>query len=346
MKKIIAFGVCSFLSVGGAFAQANVTVYGVLDTYMAYTNAGGKGSIASIDGGGYQANRVGFRGTEDLGSGLHANFQIENGFLSDSGAAADNARLFNRQSWVGLAGGFGEVRVGRQNSAGFQMIAKLDAFSAATYGSFLNNVSFYNPRYDNVIGYFSPTFNGFHVDTYYSLGEQTTNKSGMSTYMLGLGYDRGPLSLSFSSSGQESANGSQMTRSTLAGGSYDYGAGKIFLGYYRGNNFGSVPASNVAGTYFSAFSLSANYRLSPAATIGAGYGWANDSTAQNARARQISLIGTYDLSKRTMLYSSYAHLDNRNGATFSLSGAGPIPRNVPSPGGTVDGIQFGIRHLF
>lgn len=350
MKKafaLSAFGLLGIVgSTGTAMAQSNVTIYGVLDTYMAYTNATGKGSVVSMDGGGYQANRIGFRGTEDLGGGLRANFQLENGFLSDTGGMADTTRLFNRQSWIGLGGGFGEVRAGRQNTPGFLMIARLDAFAGATFGSFLNNVSAYTPRYDNMLGYISPNMSGFKVQAYVGLGEQTAPRNGLNSYMLGGEYESGPLYLGISSSLQNSANDNQSIKSTFAGGAYDYGMGKVFLGYYRGNNLGAAAATNVAGVYYSAYSISANYRVTTQGTLGAGYGWAKDSSGANRDARQFSLIGTYDLSKRTMLYSTYAHLSNKNGATFSLSGAGPITKNVPTAGGTVNGVQVGIRHLF
>lgn len=346
MKKALAAGAVGLLCAGSAWAQSNVTIYGVLDTYMGYTNATGKGSVASIDSGGYQASRVGFRGTEDLGGGLRANFQLENGFASDTGAMADSTRLFNRQSWVGLAGSVGEVRVGRQNSPGFLMIARLDAFAGATYASFLNNVSAYTPRYDNTVGYISPVMAGFKVQAYYGFGEQASPKNGLAVYALGLEYEKGPVYLGVSTSQQNSANDNIAIKSTFAGGAYDYGQGKVFLGYYRGNNLGAAAATNVAGAYYSAYSLSANYRLGAQTTLGAGYGWAKDSTGAGRNARQFSLIATYDLSKRTMLYSTYAHLANNNGATFSLSAAAPITKNVPTSGGTVNGIQLGIRHLF
>ncbi|ADJ62847.1 porin [Herbaspirillum seropedicae] len=346
MKKAWAVGVASLLCAGGALAQSNVTLYGVIDTYMGYTNATGKGSVASLDSGGYQASRVGFKGSEDLGGGLRANFQMENGFASDSGAMHDSTRLFNRQSWVGLGNELGELRLGRQNSPGFLMIARLDAFAGATYASFLNNVSAYTPRYDNVIGYLSPVMRGFRVQAYYGLGEQTAPRNGLSTAMLAGEYESGPLYLGVSSSAQNSANDNITIRSTFAGGAYDYGSGKVFLGYYRGNNLGAAASANTPGSYYSAYSLSANYRLTGQATLGAGYGWAKDSTGAGRNARQFSLIGTYDLSRRTMLYATYAHLANNNGASFSLAGAAPITKNAPVSGGTVNGVQVGIRHLF
>lgn len=346
MKKVLALGAVGVLCAGSAMAQSNVVVYGVLDTYMGYTNAEGTGNVVTMDSGGYQASRVGFRGFENLGDGLSATWQLENGFASDTGAQHDTTRLFNRQAWVGLGGKWGELRVGRQNSSSFLMIARLDPFAGATYASFLNNVSSYTPRYDNVVGYISPVMSGFKLQAYYSLGERTDTSDGLNTAILAGEYEQGPLYLGVSSSRQKSANGQETTQSTFAGGSYDYGQGRVYLGYYRGNNLGAVPATNVRGSYYSAYSLSANYRLGGGTTIGAGFGWGDDGTSNNRDARQISLIGTHDLSKRTMLYATIAHMVNDDGASFTFSAAAPITKNVPTAGGNVDGVQVGIRHLF
>lgn len=345
MKKRLALGAIGLLCAGSSMAQSNVVVYGLLDTYMAYTNAEGTGNVFSVDSGGYQASRFGLRGSEAVGDGLRVNWQLENGFGSDTGAQHDSSRLFNRQAWIGMGGKFGEVRLGRQNSSNFLMIARLDTFAGATFGSFTNNVSAYTPRYDNVIGYISPTVNGFKLQAYHSLGERTASSAQLRTNILATEYEKGPLYLGISSSRQSSANGLERTTSTFAGGSYDYGQGRVFLSLYRGNNLGAAPATNVVGSYYSSWFVSGNYRIG-ASTIGAGFGAARDGTGAGRDARQFSLIGMHDLSKRTMLYATYGHLVNQGGAAFSFSAAAPIPRNVPAQGGDVDGVQFGIRHMF
>lgn len=346
MKKILALGAVGLMSAGGAMAQSGVVVYGVLDTYMAYTNAEQRGNIVSMDSGGYQASRVGFRGNEDLGGGLRATWQLESGIGTDTGAQHDSSRVFNRQAWVGLGGTFGELRFGRQNSSNFLMIARLDPFAGATFGSFLNNVSVYTPRYDNVVGYISPSVNGFKLQAYYSLGERTEDSDAMSTAILAGEYEKGPMYLGVSSSRQTSANGEETTTSTFAGGSYEYGQGRIYLSGYRGNNLGAAPVTNVRGIYYSAVSLSASYRIGARTTLGAGLGWGEATDGSDSDARQVSVIAMHDLSRRTMLYAVASHLINRGQAAFSLGAAAPIPRNVPIAGGNVDGVQFGIRHNF
>lgn len=118
---------------GGAWAQSSVTIYGIVDTYIGHTSAGGRGSVTSLDSGGQAASRYGFRGTEDLGGGRRIVFTLENGFVSDTGAAADTARAFNRQAWLGFADSWGEFRAGRQNTPAFWMCGSMDAAGCATY---------------------------------------------------------------------------------------------------------------------------------------------------------------------------------------------------------------------
>jgi predicted porin len=331
-----------------AAAQSNVTLYGVMDTYLGHTNAGGKGSMTDQQSGGWAASRWGLRGSEDLGGGLRAVFTLENGILTNSGGFADSTRVFNRQSYLGLAGGWGEVRLGRQNSPAFWMLGSMDAFNGATYGSLLNNVSGYTPRFDNVIYYVSPEFSGLKVQGGHALGNQPAGqpRSGLAATMLGVEYKSGPFWVGMNHSQQNSANTSVKAKATFLGGNWDWGSGKVYLGLHRGNMNGAALATNVAGRDYDAWSLSADWRITPAITLGALYGRANDKTAFNGDAKQASLLATYTFSKRTMVYSTITRLENSGGATFSLGAAGPITRNVPAAGQDVSGFQVGIRHQF
>lgn len=331
---------------GPVKAQTSVTLYGIIDSYVAVTHAGGKGTAVSLDGGGYSANRFGLRGVEDIGGGLAVNFQLENGFLSNNGALADQSRLFSRQAWVGMSGSFGEVRAGRQNSPQFVMLAQLDAFYGATFASMLNNASGYTPRYDNVISYTSPSMAGIKVQGMFAPGGQADPHTGNNVYSVALEYAKGPVYAGINHVEQRSQNASFTIKSTFAGGNIDYGYGKIYAGFYRGNNNGSNAASNTEGRYFNVWSLSADWRIDPATTVAIGGGFTDSDGGGGPQAYEVGAAATYSLSKTTFLYSSIARLQNRRGGTFSLAGAGPITRNVPTPGGTETGVQVGIRHAF
>ena len=113
MKKFLfacaAIGAIS----GSASAQSNVTVYGIIDASIAHSQSEAAPSKLSIDSGNWYGSRLGFRGSEDLGDGLSAIFQLENGFSVDTGNLGQSGRLFGRHAWVGLKGSLGMLRVGR-----------------------------------------------------------------------------------------------------------------------------------------------------------------------------------------------------------------------------------------
>lgn len=334
------------LGTTAAYAQSSVTLYGIVDSYIGITHATGKGTVISIDSAGYQQSRLGMRIVEDIGAGYHVNAVLENGFSMSQGSAADPTRAFSRQAWVGLSGPFGEVRAGRQNSPQYIMLAQLDAFAGATYGSIINNSSNLGIRYDNSISYISPSAYGLKFQGLVSLGGQASPHTGNNVYVAMVDYARGPWYFGLNYAEQKSQDASFSVKSTFAVADYDYGHGRLYLSWYRGDNPGANPAANVRGIYTSIYSLSGDWRISPALVIGAGEGWIDESGAGVPQAWQASAIATWSLSKRTTLFSSVAYVSNTKGGVFSLGGAGPITRNVPVPGGNETGFQLGIRHMF
>lgn len=349
MKKFRLLLSASTLASGFAcadLAHANVTLYGVLDTYVGYTNASGKGAATAMQSGGLYASRVGLRGSEDLGGGLRAVFDLENGIQTNSGAAVDPASAFNRTAWVGIASPYGEVRFGRQNSILLLMHGKFDAFSGGTYGSFLHNTSTFAFRYDNTISYLSPNLAGFTFTGSVSPGGQTSPHDALNVYTGSLDYSRGPLYLGVSHAEQNGANGKVLTKTTFAGASYVFGKLTGFFGFYRGNNLGSNLTTSVEGKYHSVYSLSATYKFTPSFYLASAIGYAQDSSGKNSNSFEGSVGGFYSLSKRTLLYGTVERLQNRHGATYGLIGNGPVTVNAPVAGGGVTGAQVGIVHSF
>jgi len=344
--KTTLAGVLAVLGSSAACAQSSVAVYGVVDEYLGITKTQGKASNKSLDSGGYMASRLGFRGSEDLGAGVKVNFALEHGLGADTGALSDTARFFNRASWVGLSGGFGETRLGRQNTPQFFMLGSFDAFGGATYGSLLNNVTGYVPRFDNSIYYLSPELSGVKLQAGMSLGEKAGSGSALNAYLLAAEYKASNFYLGINHTRQKSADNSFTVDASFLGGNFDYGSGKVYAGLFLGDTPGSNPGANTKGRKTKAWSLSADYRITPALSLGALVGAANDTTATNADATQYSFIGNYALSKRTLIYAVGTRLNNKNAANFSLGAAGPITRDVPAAGADVGGVQIGIRHLF
>jgi predicted porin len=341
-----AAAVAIFAAMAAKPACAEVTLYGILDTFVGYTNAGGKGTQASEQSGGLYASRIGLKGSENLGAGLRATFDLENGILTNNGSATDSTLAFSRNAWVGLASNYGEVRLGRQNSALLIMHSKFDAFNGGTYGSFLHNTSTFSFRYDNMVTYWSPNIAGFTFSAGVSLGGQTAPHDGLNAYVGSVDYQRGPLYLGVSHAEQNGANGENNTKTTFAGGSYRFGDLTGYLAFYRGNNLGSNLTSNVQGKYHSVYELSAGYMLTPALRVTAGVGYVQDSTAQHNDAGEVSVGAFYNFSKRTLVYGTLARLANRHGATYALIGNGPTTPNTPVRGEGTTGAQLGLVQFF
>ena len=112
------FCAAAFLWVGGAcHAQPSITIYGLLDTAVEHINhvgATGSGLTRIPSNAGNIPSRLGFRGREDLGGGISAQFVLEMGIAPDSGVLNQGGRGFGRQSFVGLNGPWGQVSLGRQ----------------------------------------------------------------------------------------------------------------------------------------------------------------------------------------------------------------------------------------
>ena len=212
-KKLIALAVAGLVS-GAAFAQSNVTVYGVADMYYGYVKAGDNKVNPAFNSGGLAGSRLGFQGAESLGNGLTAVFQYEvnmfidsngcgntgalgstclnpygNGGTTGTNTIANNGLSDTRQAYVGLAGGFGTVVAGRLQSPGYVYTGMYDALASSkispqailsTYGKLVGNYvgSTISPsdyaRVNNAVAYLSPNFSGFSGVLAYAAGEQAT----------------------------------------------------------------------------------------------------------------------------------------------------------------------------
>jgi predicted porin len=376
MKQISKFKLASLtialMSAGIApavMAQSSVTIYGVLDVYTGYQNTtvGGKNtSLTAMGNNGSMTSRLGFKGSEDLGGGYRATFNLENGFDPSTGATQNSYRLFDRQSWVGIGGGFGEVRAGRQNSPMFYYSGNMDAFGAATYGSAYNNFANWIARVDNDISYISPKFANSTLELHYSLGEKTDSLAANSVYQMGIQTQQGPVYFATAYVNANNSTNTVNVKQFMAGGNYDYGSGKVYLGFFRTNAVissstataltnpagkydptGSV-VGTTAGNYHNTYSLSADYRFTPSLTVGAGGGYIKDSSSLNNNAKQLSLIANYDLSKRTRVYTVLSRLINQHTAAYKMTGASFTGSQSLSPqaGANETGFQVGIRHTF
>ena len=120
------------LAATASFAQSSVTAYGVFDTGFRSVESG-TNKFSGMANGSNASNRLGFKGTEDLGGGMKGNFVLEGDLAPNDGTAAGFA--FRRQSTIGLEGAFGEVRLGRDYTPAFRVFGIVDPFGTVGVGS-------------------------------------------------------------------------------------------------------------------------------------------------------------------------------------------------------------------
>jgi len=360
-KTLVALAAVAATS---AFAQSNVTLYGLFDVNYG-TNKSTVGATShkstGLGEGVTAGNRIGFRGTEDLGGGMKANFVIETAFSaittdifgnrasstghSDTnlGTAANNSigsvaagatatgaafstggSSQNRQSYVGLAGGFGEVRAGYQYTVAYT-VSSLSGYLggwegaagadyAHTFGPGGHGFATVGGARANGLTYMSPKFaGGFDVVVQYGSGSAnpTFNSSGSAASSndknnrtgLLLNYGNGPLKLSVAHTQvkNQANNGATTTPSILQlGGSYNFGVATVMGTYSTGENDAAGAAARDSKSYqigvnvpFGAVNLLAS--TGKAELKGAG--------VTDVDGKQTQFGATYTLSKRTMLYA-------------------------------------------
>lgn len=353
MKKSL-IALAAVAASGAAFAQSSVTVFGVVDTSVAYEK--GDESWSGMQNGGLSTGRLGFRGTEDLGGGLKANFWLEGQVDTDNGGNGFN---FKRRSTVGLSGNFGEVRLGRELTAAYNAVSRYDVFGDVGYGAsllFKDTVAdAHNNRRSNMVTYLSPNFSGFRVNVNYAFGEgsESTLKRG-AYFGTGITYDNGPLSLGLGIERQNTAGtppvgfpvvdgvaaGSRLT-SYAFGGSYDFGVVKLNGAYRLAKNRAFAADSDLDGQAL-VIGLSAPVGAAGVAKISYGHYEHEIAGAKDAKADQLALGYVHNLSKRTALYGTYAYLKNKNnGDAFTLNG-----QKSELDNGKVHAVQVGVRHAF
>lgn len=335
-KSLIALAVLA--ASGAAMAQSTVTLYGLADIWVgSVKDSATIGGVSAsqrttkVDSNGVNTSRFGFKGSEDLGGGLKANFQLEQGFNLDDGTAQSAGSAFNRQAWVGVSGGFGEVQLGRMWTSYDDIRSSAnDTFNANIASSFSTWVG-YNDRTSNGIKYSSPNLGGFSGSFTYALGEDkntSTNNKSNDMMALGLQYAAGPVFVGFAHQTEKSsaanglgalnslndalvlagvppvvaADGTKVTYNLL-NGSYDLGMVKLVAGL--NNVKGTVPG--VAGSLKAKeFNLGVEAPLSSALKIAAGYSQskieANGSNVTKTNGYSAALV--YSLSKRTMVYGA------------------------------------------
>ncbi|MBL8326004.1 MAG: porin [Rubrivivax sp.] len=317
------------LAAAAAHAQSSVTIYGIVDQGVVKTNNGNTpgallpGRGANPDTWTMKAgntSRLGFRGTEDLGDGLYARFQIEHRFAMDTGLPS-NANVF----WLGrsvVALGsktLGEVYAGREYSAAYWVALNADptlwsyvsqlgsAYSYANYTPVATTIEASNIRWANQLGYKTPSLGGFSAEIATALGEGARKRASSGNVQFrqgkvwaGAAFDRLDSS----------------TNLVLAAGHYDFGVVRPGASYARAEGGLNGNATS--------------YSVSALIPLSFGRTYVNLGAYRPATNLDSEMLGAgvqYDLSKRTLLYTNLGTA-RRDGLTRTTA------------------IDAGIKHTF
>ena len=373
-KKIIAVAVAG-IAFSTAFAQSNVTIYGIADmSYVNYSdaNADGVGSTHQINSGQWKTSRFGLKGSEDLGNDLSAIFQMEFAMKMD----VNNEPITQRPSWVGLRSkSLGEIRAGNHNTF------EDDLLVAASTMFEYNTVA--SPKYvyietagsearntiSNALHYYSPNWDGFQI----KLGASThaSNSDDVSATGLtgatgnnrvvaaALHYNKGPLvaGATYEYNKYEDYSGRPSTTKLDSGNTwnlaaaYDFGVARVSGAYGRINyaENGTFAAGQRMDNR-TQWQIGVSAPITPKDLISINYAHAKISYNDRKPTWDDDSIGfwgigyQHSLSKRTTLYAAYGSIsqDDDNHTKARLDSTSPTTAND----GFQNAFAFGVRHNF
>jgi predicted porin len=399
-KSLLALAVAAFS--GAAFAQSSVTLFGVVDTGVSWYKGDGGGRVVALSNSGLNSSRLGVRGTEDLGSGLKANFWFEGSVNTDNGTGSTTSTnnqftgagptvtyaagttlpsgavctpvppattclvnvstngsqglTFNRRMFVGLSGGFGELRLGRDYTPLFWQITNNDPFGTNGVGDTniygltgLTGAGFVQTlvRASNAIEYFTPPgIGGLYLHAMYAFGENLSSAANADdgrTVGGRIGWAGGPVDFSI-------AYNKVTLQSTPAQGSFQGLAASLTLTFGNFKPMAQYVKNKVeisAGTK----PETDNWMVGIVMTFGPtdlrmSYNAYNVKNSDND-GQKFAIGPVYNLSRRTAVYATYALADNKgNGTLFNATSGGGAISPVLQAGGKSQGFDMGIRHAF
>ena len=355
-KKIIALAVAALASTA-AFAQTNVTIYGVADGTFDSINVddsmdplNNKGNYTRVSA---NSSYLGFKGTEDLGNGLKAVFQYENTIGFDSGAAVNT----NRDSYVGLSSAMGTVVLGNLTGPTRALAAGLDVNAGATGIGANSGIvgkigggagpSRFDTRWANTVAYVSPNIAGFSaVGAYVADEDKTANSANNTTAVRTTGYDVGVkwegagFMAGIAYNWYQAGNVAQFTSDNIRiGGSYKGAWGGVNLMWEETQTQGSVATTNKQQKW----GVGGSFNIGKAALIGQYYQALESDNVRDNGAFLAEVGAVYNLSKRSSVRAVYAYLDNESAGSFDY---GVNAAGYAGTGATVQGLQVGVRHNF
>lgn len=361
----------------GAMAQSSVTLFGIVDVGVQNASQGGV-SKTQMSHSGNSSSQLGFKGTEDLGSGMSASFHFEGAVAVPNGNSS--GLTFGRRSTLDLAGAFGAVRLGRDYTPSFWNHTVYDPFGTVGSGAGSDTSLGWNAsganaltaaRTNNGVSYLYNFANnsasamgqqGVTVQLTYALPGNVSGTIANGKYTGGrVGYNAGPLTLAAAYAESNAGTAAQLGaafvpaagivpaatttyKETNVAGSYDLGFANL-MGKWGTND------SSVANTKQTFWSIGAKVPAGPG-YIPVSFNSVSQNNTAKTGADKFAIGYVYNLSTRTALYGTYAKIDNKNGGQYAFTGGNggfnPGLNGTAAPTAGADGTayDFGIRHTF
>jgi general bacterial porin, GBP family len=348
-NKIISAAALSVFT-ATAHAQSSVSLYGLIDTGIVYTNNQGGSSAWQEQSSMLSDELWGLRGDENLGGGLHATFRLENEFNLQNGKTAYTGTIFGYRAYVGLQSDtYGTLTFGRQFDA---VVDDLGSISLANYGDGNNLAAhpFDNDNIDNSfiinnsVKYASPTCRGLQAEALYGFSNAAGSFSDNRAYSFGVTYSNGPINLAaaylqlndggLSTGGALTSNDfapfpAARQRTMGAGGNYTFGPATVGLLWTHTLLDNTQPdANSLIGQpfktlHFDNYEVNARYSLTPAISLVGAYtytegAFSGTTGAADPKWHQVTLSADYSFSKRTDVYLEgvYQHVYGAAGTVF------------------------------
>ncbi|MEX3998758.1 porin [Paraburkholderia sp. EG285A] len=345
MKKV-CFAAAIALTPLLAHAQGSVTMYGIIDTYVEYAHgvtdsAGNSTNVFRTGNAGTYGSRWGLKGTEDLGGGYAAVFDLQQGFRLTNGTIPGGAGYaFARISTVGFSSPFGKLTFGRNYNLN-AYTADLDPLYQAQYSS--SSLLFYRNQTftDNAVTFASAPFHGVTANFQYGFGNVAGNFQAGKTFGAQLRYDGSWLSAVAHYDEIRDPNGAlsnlwAYSREYIVQARVNYQSAGFYVGY---TGLSAPDASAGSPTHADEGWVGVGYQFTPAlyASTGVYHIVAGDA----GRATLVAARAEYSLSKRTTLYLAGSYVMNSTHAEFAFNGI-----DTPTAGTNQFGTMAGIRVSF
>jgi predicted porin len=357
LKSFVTFAVLGG-SAALACAQTGITTYGVIDAGVVGQGGCGAACATQVGSGLASESHIGIQGREAIGNATSAIFTLESGVRVDTGRSDQHERLFGRQAFVGLAGEFGAITIGRQYNLQYLALTDVgDPFKGGMAGN-AGNLIGGGRRVDNSVQYYGALARGISAGASYAFKEKVDTSPAGRAWGMTVGFEAGPLTVRAAHQNlsavrvqlNSKTNNDTVSRNSILAANLRLGWGTAYAAYSLSRGWASSPLFNPDNPYGAglARTASTNSRdvllglavpVSERTTLLASFIRKDDRDPANQDADQAAFGASYAVSRRTDFYAAYSHIQNRNGAGYTVG-------NASARGNGNSAINLGMRHAF